>query len=196
MCQKRGWRSLPPAPSSTRLAAGIEPTPPGTKQPCTSSILRYRCGNITTTKPTTTLYPVCMAGRRRSTTAANQKQQPFMRCSPAPAPSPPRFATARQDVEARRDAGPPCTFRYARPILTTAKRQRTNTKRQSGGFGMFGVTLPPPPPPGVRTHLCGTEEGRAVHCTTTRCYHRARITLHTQSAVSVPVQHPRISYGV
>ena len=40
MCQKRAQRSLPPAPSSTRSAAGIEPTLPGTKHPCTSSILR------------------------------------------------------------------------------------------------------------------------------------------------------------
>ena len=40
MYQKRAQRSLPPAPSSTRSAAGIEPTLPGTKHPCTSSMLR------------------------------------------------------------------------------------------------------------------------------------------------------------
>ena len=40
MYQKRAQRRLPPAPSSTRSAAGIEPTLPGTRHPCTSSMLR------------------------------------------------------------------------------------------------------------------------------------------------------------
>ena len=40
LCQKRAQRSLRLAPSSTRSAAGIEPTLPWTRHPCTSSILR------------------------------------------------------------------------------------------------------------------------------------------------------------
>ena len=37
--QKRAQRSLPPAPSPTRSAAGIEPTLPGTRHPCSTSML-------------------------------------------------------------------------------------------------------------------------------------------------------------
>ena len=40
MYQKRAQRSLPPTPSPTRSAAGIEPTLPGTRHPCTTSMLR------------------------------------------------------------------------------------------------------------------------------------------------------------
>ena len=40
MYQKRVHSSLPPAPSPTRSAAGIEPTLPGTRHPCTTSMLR------------------------------------------------------------------------------------------------------------------------------------------------------------
>ena len=178
MCQKRAQRSLPPAPSSTRLAAGIEPTLPGTKHPCTSSILRCRCGNITATKPTA-----------RYTWPVEVDPPP----PPAPAPSPPRFATAREDVEARRGAGPPCTFRYARPILN--HRQKAKNHHQKVKRGIRDVrcdsTLL-----GVRTHLCRTEEGHAAHCTTTRCNCRAQCTLHTLSVNSVSVQHQSIGYGV
>ena len=188
MCQKRAQRSLLPAPSSTRSAAGNEPTLPRTKHPCTSSILRCRCGNITATKPTTTLAPVHMAGRSGPTTATNQEQQLCMRCWPAPAPSPPRFATAREDVEARRGAGPPCTFRYARPILN--HRQQAKNHHQKGKAGDSGCSVRLYPPRG------SPEEGHAAHCTTTRCYHRARFTLHIPFVDSVAVQHQRIGYGV
>ena len=40
MYQKKVHRSLPPAPSPTRSAAGLEPTLPGTRHPCTTSMLR------------------------------------------------------------------------------------------------------------------------------------------------------------
>ena len=45
-------------------AAGIEPTRPATKHPCSSSILRYRCDDIIAAKPTTSYYPSCKAGRK------------------------------------------------------------------------------------------------------------------------------------
>ena len=159
MCQKRAQRSLPPAPLSTRFAAGIEPTLPGTKHPCTSSILRCQCGNITASKPTTTLCPVHLAGRSGPTTAANQEQQLFMRCWPAPAPSPPRFATAREDVEARRGAGPPCTFRYAHPILN--HRQKAKNHQQKGKAGDSGCSVRLYPPRGSNPPL---QDGRGACC--------------------------------
>ena len=96
---------------------------------------------MTATKPTTTLCPVHMAGRSGPTTAANQEQQLFMLLA-APAPSPPRFATAREDVKARRGAGPPCTFRYARPILIHRQNPNHHQSEERGGFGTFGATLP------------------------------------------------------
>ena len=92
---------------------GIEPTPSGTKPPCTSSMLRYRCGTITEIQTTTLQWeipPLPFVGRALS---VYQEEQLFMVW---PAPSPPRSATGRDDG-AHCGAGPPCTFRYARTLL-------------------------------------------------------------------------------
>ena len=114
--------------------------------------------NITATQPTTTLCPVHMAGRNEPTTAANQEQQLFMLLA-APAPSPPRFATAREDVEARRGAGPPCTFRYARPILI--HRQNQKKPPPLGRSGDSGRSVPLYPPWGSNPPL---RDGRGACC--------------------------------
>ena len=98
--------------------------------------------NITATQPTTTLCPVHMGTRSGPTTAANQKRQLFMLLA-TPAPSPPRIATAREDVEARRGAGPPCTFKYARPIHTYRQNQNHHLLEEGGGLGRSVPLYPP-----------------------------------------------------
>ena len=70
--------------------------------------------NVTASKPTTTPRPVHMAGRSVPITAAttNEEQQLLLLL-----PRRRRRLHGRQRVEMRRVAGPPCTFRYARPML-------------------------------------------------------------------------------
>ena len=56
---------------------GIEPTPSGTRPPCTSSILRYRCGNITKIQPTTLQWKIHIAGGSGLALPVDQEQQLF-----------------------------------------------------------------------------------------------------------------------
>ena len=60
---------------ATFYTPGIEPTLSGTRPPCTSSILRYRCGEITVIQPTTLYRIFHIAGvtciRRRHTESSS-----------------------------------------------------------------------------------------------------------------------------
>ena len=109
-CQGTIKKSKRGAAGAIVSTPGIEPTPSGTKPPCTSSMLRYRCGRKPETKTTTLQWkipPPVLCGRALT---VYQEQQLFMGRL---APSPPRFATGCDDG-AHYGAGPPCIFRYAR----------------------------------------------------------------------------------
>ena len=86
-----------------------------------------------------------------------------------PAPSPPRFAMARED-EAHSGAGPPCTFRYA--CTLPPPHEKKKGLRDVRRFPALSR---------VRTILCGIEEMRTANCATMNFYHTTRYALVTKS---------------
>ena len=129
---------------------GIEPTPSGTKPPCTSNILRYRCGEITVIAPTTLYRIFYIAGVSGPALSSHQEQRLFMGW---PAPSPPRSATGRDDEE-HCGAGPPCTFRYACTLYFALRQKKLDI------LGAPGRSAVPSPPRGSNHPMCN---GRVVH---------------------------------
>ena len=94
---------------------------------------------VTATKPNTTPHPVHISGCSVPipTATTNEEQQLLLLL-----PRRHRRLHGRQRAETRRGAGPPCTFRYARPMLIHRQNQNHHQTKESGGFGTFGATLP------------------------------------------------------
>ena len=108
---------------------------------------------VTATKPTTTPRPVHIAGCSVPipTATTNEEQQLLLLL-----PRRRRRLHGRQRVETRRGAGPPCTFRYARPMLIHRQNQNHHQTKESGGFGTFSAT---PPSLGFEPTSAGRKKG-------------------------------------
>ena len=110
---------------------------------------RQKCAHHRRKRRTSAIYAACRAGAGAST----------------------------DDSASKRDAGPgPRALSGMLALCLSTAKTKTTTKQKSGGIRdvqRHSTLL------GVRTLLCGTEEGHASHCTTTRYNGWARCHSHT-----------------